>query len=99
MFWGKRQFEFAKYAPYQDRLQKLLMANPQRYREFIMVGVNTDKTGVSDYYIGVPEKAFLAAFDGFETIEEAKLPKEIDTFLLADATTQEFKSRFRSRKR
>lgn len=66
VIWAKRRFEFAAYAPYQDRLEKLLMANAPLYRQFIMVSTNTDDPGVSDYYIGVPSDVFLTGFDGFE---------------------------------
>lgn len=98
MFWAKRQFAYAAFAPYQDRLEKLLMTNPTRYSQFIMVSVDTDKVGVGTYFVGVPEKVLLVGFDGFEAIQESELPKQIDTLLIADATTDEFKSRFRFRK-
>jgi arylsulfatase A-like enzyme len=54
---------------------------------------------LSNYYVGVPDQSFLAEFDGFDIVPESQLPNEIDTVLLADATTDEFKSRFRFRKR
>jgi hypothetical protein len=95
MIWAKRRFEYAAYAPYQDLFEKLLMANPTLYRQFIMVCTDTDDPGVSDYYIGVPYKAFLAGFDSFEIVGEDQLPKVIDTLCVADATTEEFTSRFR----
>jgi hypothetical protein len=53
MVWGKRTFEYADYGPYMDRLEKLLMANPAHYREFIMVSTQTSHAGISDYYVGV----------------------------------------------
>jgi hypothetical protein len=77
-----------------DRLEKLLLANPTSYKQFIMVSTRTSKAGVSDYYIGVPHEAFLRAFEGFEITPEADLPKEIDVLHIADATTDEFMSRF-----
>lgn len=49
MIWAKRRFEYAAYAPHQDLLEKLLMANETLYRQFIMVCTNTDDPGVSDY--------------------------------------------------
>ena len=64
MFWAKREFKWADYAPYQDRLGKLLMDNPTHYREFMMFSIEKT-TGVSDVYVGVPVKEFLAIFDGF----------------------------------
>jgi hypothetical protein len=97
MIWAKRSFEFAAYAPYMDRLEKLLMANPTLYRQFIMVSTKTDDPGVDDYYVGVPALAFMTGFDGFEIVSEDQLPKEIDTLHLADGTTDEFKSHFRFR--
>jgi N-acetylglutamate synthase-like GNAT family acetyltransferase len=99
MHWAKRQFAFADYAPYQSKLQTLLMANARRHREFMMVATDTREAGVSTYFVGVPEKAFLAGLDGFTAIDEAELPKEIDTLLVADGTSEEFKSRFRFRKK
>ena len=41
----------------------------------------------------------MAGLDGFTAIEEAELPKEIDTLLVADEASEEFKSRFRFRKK
>jgi hypothetical protein len=107
MVWGKRTFEHAGcapyvdqhagYAPYMDHLERLLSANPTRYREFIMVSIQTSNPGIKDYYVGVPHKAFMSAFDDFEQVEESNLPKIIDTLHIADATTDEFTSRFRFR--
>ena len=68
MVWGKRRFAFADYKPYFDRLEKLLMANAQRYAQFIMVSTKVDARE-SDYYVGVPDNALLALFDGFEPVE------------------------------
>jgi hypothetical protein len=39
-------------------------------------------------------EGFLAVFDGFERIGESDLPKVIDTLHIADASTEQFKSRF-----
>jgi hypothetical protein len=95
MIWAKREFAYAEYAPYMDRLEKLLMANPRQYREFMMVSTQTSKVGVDIFYIGVPNKAFAAVFDGFEIISESELPKEIDTLHVADVNA--FQERFRFR--
>ena len=99
MIWAKRRFAFADYSPYFDRFEKLLMSNAPLYRQFIMVStkVDGDDPGMSDVYIGVPSEIFLLGFDGFEPVAESDLPKVIDTLLIADATTDEFKSRFRFR--
>ncbi len=99
MVWGKRRFEYADYGPAMDLLEKLLMANPTQYREFIMVSTKTSNAGSSDYYVGVPHKAFMTAFDGFEHVEESDLPKIIDTLHIADRSSDEFNSRFRFRHR
>jgi|SRR5665213_38195 len=99
MIWAKRRFEFAAYAPYQDRLDTLLKASPTLYPQFIMVSIRTDNPRVDEYYIGVPAQAYMMAFDGFEIISEDQLPKEIDALQIADATTDEFTSRFRFRDR
>jgi hypothetical protein len=85
MIWGKRRFAFADYSPYFDRLEALLMANPTQYRQFTMVSTDTDEAGVSDYYVGVPNKVLMAAFDGFEPVEEAQVPKVIDSLHIGDA--------------
>jgi hypothetical protein len=98
MRWAKRRFEGADYGPYFDLFEKLLMANPKFYRQFIMVSTKTDEPGVNDMWIGVPDPSFLAEFDGFEGVTESELPKEIDTLLIADATTDQFKTRFRFRR-
>ena len=99
MHWAKRQLAFAAYAPHQSKLQTLLMANARRHREFMMVATDTREAGVGTYFVGVPEKDLLARFDGFTAIDEAELPKEIDTLLVADGTSEEFKSRFLCRKK
>jgi hypothetical protein len=75
----------------------LMMANAAQYQEFIMVSVQAGGPGESDYYVGVPIKALLAPFDGFQEVSEAEVPKEIDTLLLADATKEPFTSRFKFR--
>src|SRR4029077_14193904 len=97
MIWAKRRFKRAEYAPYQDRVGDLQMAAPTLYRQFIMVDVETGEPGVSDHYIGLPNQALLAAFDGFEVVGEDQLPKEIDGVSLADTSDDEFTSRFRLR--
>jgi hypothetical protein len=89
MVWGKRRFQFAEYTPYFDRLEKLLMANPQRYAQFIMVSTKVNARE-SEYYVGVPDKPLPALFDGFEPVEESALPKVINVLHIADATTDEF---------
>jgi hypothetical protein len=99
MIWAKRQFRFAEYAPYMERLDRLMLANPSMYSQFIMVSTDVSKPALSNYYVGVPDQSFLAEFDGFDIVPESQLPNEIDTVLIADATTDEFKSRFRFRKR
>lgn len=97
MIWARRRFKWAEYAPYQDRVGDLQMAAPTLYRQFIMVDVETGESGVSDHYIGLPNQALLAAFDGFEVVGEDQLPKEIDGVSLADTSDDEFTSRFRLR--
>jgi hypothetical protein len=99
MIWAKRRFAFADHRPYFERLENLLMSNAPLYRQLIMVStdVDRDQPGVSEYYIGVPSEIFLARFDGFERVAESDLPKVIDTLHIADASTPEFKSRFRIR--
>ncbi|SED39631.1 hypothetical protein SAMN05444161_3116 [Rhizobiales bacterium GAS191] len=94
MIWAKRRFAYADYSPYFDRLEKLLLADPRAYRQFIMVSTKTDDPGVSDYWIGVPDRTFLTGFDGFEIVGEGDLPKEIDALHIGDATTDVFNSRF-----
>jgi hypothetical protein len=95
MFWAKRRCSYADYAPYQDMLQKLMMANPAEYEQFLMVSVKAGSPGVSDYYIGVPHERMLDQFQGLEKINEADLPKQIDAFHLGDATKDPFQSRFK----
>lgn len=95
MIWAKRRFAYADYSPYQDTLEQLLMANPNRYQEFLMVAVRAGDNGASDCYVGLPSSALLAPFDGFREVSEAALPSEIDTFLFGDQTKEPFTSRFK----
>jgi hypothetical protein len=93
MFWAKRRFRHADYVPHFERLEKLLMANPAQYAQFIMVSTKVN-AAEGEFYVGVPNKAFLAAFDGFAPVADDELPKVIDTLHIADATKDPFKSRF-----
>lgn len=94
MVWLKRRFEWADYSPYMDCLGKHMLENARLYQEFMMVSTKTDDPGISDYYVGLPNEAFLQGFDGFERVGENELPKRIDVLLVADATKEPFKSRF-----
>ncbi len=94
MVWLKRRLEGIGYTPYMDYLEKLLLNNKPLYQEFIMVSRKTDEAGVSDYYIGLPNEAFVAGFDGFERANENELPKSINAVLIADQTKKPFTSRF-----
>jgi hypothetical protein len=97
MIWAKRRFKWVDYAAYQDSIGDLQMAAPTLQQQFIMVDVETGEPGVSDHYIGLPNQAFLAVFDGFEVVSEDQLPKEIDGVTLADQSDDEFTTRFRLR--
>src|SRR5215475_12944548 len=97
MIWGKRSFQWANYAPYQDKIAKLMMDNSASYRQFIMVSAKTEKAGEDVCYVGVPNETLFGGFDGFQRVEESELPKVIDALLVADGTTEEFTSRFRFR--
>jgi hypothetical protein len=81
-----------EYFPAMDLLEKLQMANASHYREFIMVSVKTSKFGTNDYYVGVPNRALLALFDGFDMVGEAELPKQITTLHAGEVA--EIESRF-----
>lgn len=81
MIWCKRRFEDADFGPYQDRLDKLAMADAKAVSEYCMVSVETS-VAVADYYVGVPDEALLRFFDGFERVPADQLPKEIDAILL-----------------
>ena len=98
MYWAKRRFEWADYAPYMDRLEKLLMANATQYREFMMFSIE-QKVGLSDVYVGVPVQAMLAVFDGFEPVADSDVPKVVDTLLVADvnAFTERFEFKYNKR--
>ena len=98
MIWGKRVFQGADYAPYQDRMQTLLLANAAQYAQFIMVSTKV-RPGINTCWVGVPSEALFAAFDGFQRVQEGDLPREIDTLLVADATKEPFTSRFKFKRR
>jgi hypothetical protein len=99
MIWLSREFDFAEYAPYQDSLEKLLMANAPRYAQFIMVSTTLDDPKTSNYFVGLPDNTFSPLFDGFAPVAESDLPRVIDSVLIADTTTSEFTSRFETRGR
>lgn len=97
MIWIKRRFSGVDYVPYFKRLESLLMANPTHYKELLMVSTKTDDPLTDDYYVGVPSKAHLIGFDGFERVNESDLPKKVDTFHFGDAIKEPFQSRFHFR--
>lgn len=94
MIWLKRRFAGADYGPYMDRLEQLMIANPQLYQKFIMVSTKTRDALVSDYYVGVPNEVLAGGFDGFIRVGESDLPRIIDVLHIADATKEPFTSRF-----
>ena len=94
MIWAKRNFEFADYGPYLDRLGVLQMSNPTLHDQFIMVSTTINPRS-SVYYLGLPKDVYLLGFDRFQIIPESELPKEIDTVHLADQASDEFIKRFR----
>jgi len=59
-----------------------------------MAATDSDGPRASTYWVGVPSEALFALFDGFEQVQEADLPKEVNTLLVADATKEPFASRF-----
>jgi hypothetical protein len=95
MYWARRKLAYGDFSPFFYRLEKLMVANPVRYSEFIMVSTKTADATVSVYYVGVPGAALLTAFDDFERIDEFRLPKVIDVVHIAETTKEPFKSRFR----
>jgi hypothetical protein len=95
MVWGKRRFDGVDHVPYFERFEKLMLENATLYRQFIMVSTKTENPFVDDFYIGVPNETLFKLFDGFERVAESNLPKVIDTLHIADASTEQFKSRFR----
>jgi hypothetical protein len=99
MIWIKRRLSGVEYVPYMDRLEKLMMAMPSQYAEFLMFSTKTEKFGVDDYYVGVPTIQLLPVFDGFDDVPEKDLPKEIDVFLLGDQTKEPFTGRFKFKNR
>ena len=99
MFWAKRDFSYANYRPYQNALAELQAIYIHRHSEFIMVSINKISPGLSTYYVGVPERFLLGAFDGFEAVAESELPQFIDSLLLADVASKEFSKRFDSERK
>lgn len=95
MVWGKRAFSDAEFGRYHERLLKLLYANPARYREFMMVATKTESLALKTYYVGVPLKPFMQAFDEFEYVPDDELPKVIDWVIVADVESEQFVTRFR----
>jgi hypothetical protein len=98
VIWAKRQFPNAEFGRYHDRLIKLLYRFPVRYREFIMVSAKTQNSTARTYYVGVPTDVFMTAFDGFDVIRDQDLPDEIDTLIVGDVASEEFKNRFQFRR-
>ena len=99
MIWAKRQLSHSESALYHDRLVKLLYRFPRQYREFMMIDVRTENYPVAKmYYVGVPMDVFMTAFDGFAPVADQDLPEAIDTVIVGDVTSEEFKNRFQFRR-
>jgi len=98
MIWAKRRFAHADYAPYQGRMEQLVVAHSMLYQQFIMVSTNAGP-GESMYYVGVPNEAIVKEFDGFTPVPEAALPKVVDGVHVGDPTAEEFTSRFELKSR
>ena len=60
-----------------------------------MVSVKAADVRDSDVYVGVPSKAFMAGFDGFEAVNEADVPKVIDVLLIGDNNEINLRFQFR----
>jgi hypothetical protein len=88
MTWGKQSFSVEYIAamdllePARDLLRKLVGANPTLHREFIMASVEISKNE-QDFYIGVPNKTFLALFDGFDPVDQSDVPGTFDSLYYA----------------
>jgi hypothetical protein len=96
MNWGKRALsDIEDFGRYHKHLLRLLYLNPGRYREFMMVATKTEDPASRMYYVGVPPEVPTRAFEGFEYVPDEKLPKEIDTVIVAAVESEEFRSRFR----
>ena len=85
MIWAKRRFQLDDYGPYQDRLADLQMENPDKAEQFVMTlrRVDASEPGWRNCYIGVPDDVSLEGFDGFQRIDEAAVPTDMETLLLA----------------
>jgi hypothetical protein len=68
MFWAKQRFKWCEYLPYKERIQELMVADPEHYDQFIMMSTYV-RPSLSEYYVGVPSEALLAMFDGFEPVD------------------------------
>lgn len=68
MIWAKREFQHAGFGPYQERLEKLLMKNPDRASEFIMVSTSSDHLTTATYFVGLPEREFLLKRNAFRLV-------------------------------
>lgn len=100
MFWAKRTFNAAEYVPYQDILEKCLLADPSNYAKYVMVSTKNGPGISNDYYVGVPREELLNLFDSFERVDVSSLPTEIDCLHVGHVGSDgEFQRRFRHRKR
>ena len=97
MIWLMRRFKNVDYVPYQNKVQAMWVSAPQHADEFIMVGVKTGQRLEQDCYVGLPSNEQAARFDGFETVEESKLPAVVDTVLWGNLMSDQFTSRFNVR--
>lgn len=93
MIWLKRRLLAADFAPFLRKLGELRL--PAREADkFQMVSVDGQFPLEADYYISLPSDEFAPQFTGFERVDDANVPRQIDRVHLADRSNQGFKDRF-----
>jgi hypothetical protein len=80
MIWATRKCTTSEYKQYVQLLQKLLSTyGPQYDNEFVFVSKASGDPQLTECYVGVSALTHLTGFDGFNTIAESGLPKQVDS--------------------
>ena len=91
MIWGKRRFAYAQSAPYQEKMEKLLMSNVAQYPESSW----SAPTPMIPSTALFRQTRFVFANSTGSSACKSELPKEIDPPLVADAAKEPFLSRLK----
>jgi hypothetical protein len=92
--WARRGFLDTTYLSIVDRMaeQELALGSTSEHM-MVRTRRDDDRKGITTVFIRVPDPALLAAYEGFERVNDVDLPQEV---ILLYGDLSEFRKLFRS---